>query len=305
MRIGIGFGLAFLPLYICEDLKLIEKQARALHLDMRASYQRLLGAGPMQQAIAAGTIDVAPFGIAPLLAAWAKGKGTRQQIIAVSGLTTMPLTLLSNQPKVRSLGDLRATDRIAMPSLSAPQMYLLEMASESVFHRYDRLRGQVVAMAPADAVNALIGGNDTITADFASPPFTELALRDGKVHAVVASSDILQDGASFLILGATRAAVEAHAQLAGALDRAIDEAAAVIRKDPRRAAQIYLTHEPSATLELGMTEAVLKEIGGEFGSAVHGVDVFADFMGRHVELKNPPQSWKDIVAPALLNSSSG
>ena len=29
-----------------------------------------------------------------------------------------------------------------------------------------------------------------------------------------------------------------------------------------------------------------------------------DFMGRHGELKAPPKSWKDIVAPALLSSPS-
>jgi hypothetical protein len=46
------------------------------------------------------------------------------------------------------------------------------------------------------------------------------------------------------------------------------------------------------------------EIKDEFGSAVRGVQAFADFMGRHGELKAPPQTWKDIVAPALLSSPS-
>ena len=76
-----------------------------------------------------------PFGTAPLLTAWEKGKetkDTRRQIFAVSGMTTMPLALLSNQPRVRSIADLRPSDRIAMPTLTAPQMYLLEMQSEKV-----------------------------------------------------------------------------------------------------------------------------------------------------------------------------
>jgi hypothetical protein len=49
---------------------------------------------------------------------------------------------------------------------------------------------------------------------------------------------------------------------------------------------------------------VLGDVKDEFGSAVHGIAAFADFMGRHGELKSPPQSWKEIVAPALLNSPS-
>jgi hypothetical protein len=51
-------------------------------------------------------------------------------------------------------------------------------------------------------------------------------------------------------------------------------------------------------------EGVIKEIRDAFGSAVYGVQTIADFMGRHGELKSPPKSWKDIVAPALENSSS-
>ena len=52
VKIGIGFGLAFLPVYICQDLKLVEKRAKELHLDVKASYQRFVGSGPMQDAIA-------------------------------------------------------------------------------------------------------------------------------------------------------------------------------------------------------------------------------------------------------------
>src|ERR1700722_2256559 len=39
VRIGLGFGLAFLPVYICEDLKLVEKYGKESHLDVRVSYQ--------------------------------------------------------------------------------------------------------------------------------------------------------------------------------------------------------------------------------------------------------------------------
>src|SRR6201993_3922146 len=69
VRIGLGFGLAFLPIYICEDLKLLEKHGKESHLDLHVSYQRFLGPGPLQEALADGSIDMAPFGVAPLLTA--------------------------------------------------------------------------------------------------------------------------------------------------------------------------------------------------------------------------------------------
>src|SRR6202047_5181005 len=47
VRIGSGFGLAFLPGYICEDLKLVEKYGKTAHLALQPSYQRFLGAAPL------------------------------------------------------------------------------------------------------------------------------------------------------------------------------------------------------------------------------------------------------------------
>ena len=304
VKIGIGFGLAFLPVYICEDLKLIEKHGKAAHLDVKASFQRFMGAAQLRDALASGTIDIGPFGAAPLLAAWDKTKDTPNQILAVSGMTSLPLTLLSKAAHVQSIDDLKPTDRIAVPTLSSPQTYLLEMKTEKLFARYDRVKDQLVVLSHADAMAALIDGSGQVAAYFASPPFTQLALRDGSVHPILSSVDVTKGKFSFLMLGATKAYIDAQPQIPEVIDKAIDEAARIIHDDPRRAAQIYLTHEPSGTLNGAAMEAVIREIKDEFGSAVYGVQVLADFMGRHGELKAPPRSWKEIVAPALLSSPS-
>ncbi len=304
VRVGIGDGLAFLPIFLCEDLKLIEKHGKDVHLYLKASYQRFLGAGPLQDALASGTVDLAPFGVAPLLAAWEKGKGTPRQVLAVAGLSTLPLTLLSNRAGVRTLADFKPSDRIAVPTASSPQTYLLQMQSEKLFGQYDRLQSQIVIMSHPDAVAALIAAAGPTTGYFASAPYTQIALEDGRVHKVLTSAEVLGGKASFLVLGATHRYVTTHPKAAEAVAKAMDEAASIIHDDPRRAAQIYLTHEPSRTLNAAAVEAVIKDIKDEFGSPVHGIEAFAAFMSRHGELKPPPQSWKDIVAPALANSPS-
>lgn len=309
VKIGLGFGLAFLPLYICEDLKLIEQQAKAAHLDLKASFPRLLGATQAQAELASGAIDIAPFGMAPLLAAWDKANGTPQQIFAVSGLTSLPLVLLSNQAGEATIADLKPSDRIAVPTLTSPQAQLLDMAAEKVFGRSDRLRAQMVTMTHAEAIAAL-GGQDgendkgKVTAYFSSPPYTQLALRDAGVHAILASSDLIAGKFSFLVLGASKATLERQPQIPGIVAAAIEAAARIIHDDPRRAAQIFLTHEPSGTLSGAAATAVIGDIKDEFGSAVYGVQTMAAFLKSQGELKVPPKSWKDVVAPALLHSSS-
>jgi NitT/TauT family transport system substrate-binding protein len=159
-------------------------------------------------------------------------------------------------------------------------------------------------MPHPEATAALVAATDGVAGYFSSAPYTQIALADGRVHKVLSSADVIGGKASFLIMGATRAYIAVHPQVPQAVAGAMEEAAHIIRDDPQRAAQIYLMHEPSKTLDVAAVAAVLREIKDEFGSAVYGVQAFADFMGRHGELKSPPEHWQDVVAPALLNSPS-
>jgi NitT/TauT family transport system substrate-binding protein len=304
VKIGMGYGLAFLPLYICEDMKLIEKHGKEVHLDLRPSFERLAGAVQMLAAVDSGALDMAPFGTAPLLAAWQADKDKPTQLFAISGITSLPLTLLSNQPDEHSLADIKPTARIAMPTLTSPQMLLLQLQSEKTLGSFDRLSDQVVAMPHAAAISALLESSGSVNAYFASPPYTEIALRGANVHPLLTSSEVMNGKFSFLIMGATKAEIEAKPQLPDIIVRSIDEAARLIHDDPRRAAQIYLTHEPSAAISGATMEAVVRDIKDEFGSAVYGVQTMADFMGRHGGLTTVPKSWKETVAPSLLNSPS-
>jgi NitT/TauT family transport system substrate-binding protein len=304
VRIGLGYGFAFLPIYVCEDLKLIEKHAKAAHLDVAAKFQHFTNSGELHAALATGQVDMAPFGTAPLLAGALQTKEIGRQIVAVSGITSLPLTLLSNQADERTIADLKASDHIAVPTLTSPQMYLLQMQSEKTFGKFDRLLNQIVMLAHPQAIAALADNNGEITAYFSSPPFTQIARRAANVHAVLSSSDVMNGKSSFLILGALRSYVSAQPQVAELVANAIDEAARLIRDDPKRAAQIYLTREPSAELNGAAMEAIIRETKDEFGSPVYGVQATADFMVRIGELKGSLRSWKDIASPALLNSPS-
>jgi NitT/TauT family transport system substrate-binding protein len=304
VRIGLGFGLAFMPAYICEDLKLVEKYGREAHVDLKVTYERFFGAKPLQAAIGGDAIDIAPFGTAPFLVGWEKAKDTQRQILIVSGLTTLPPVLLTSRPDIHTLADFRAADRIAIPAPTAPQHYLLQMQAEKVLGQFDKLHNQIVVRSHPEAIAELLTTNGPVAGYFASAPFTELALADGRIHKVFGAADVIEGKTSFLILAATKAYIAAHPKVPEAVVKAMDEAARIIRDDPRRAAEIYLAHEPSRSFDGAGLAVILGDIKDEFGSAVHGVAAFADFMSRHGELKTPPQNWNEIVAPALLNASN-
>ena len=303
IRIGLGHGIAFLPLYLASDLKLFDKHARAAGLKGLISLRRFGSAAPMQEAVAKGEIEAGAYGLSALLIAREKSKGTPKEIVAVSGITTLPLVLLTARRDIKSLSDLKLKDRVAVPMLTAPQMTYLRIQSEKSAGLWDRLRSQVVAMPHQEAFDALTADKSEIAAYFSSPPFTQMAMKEPKVRAIFTSSDAIGGKSSFLVIASARDRLAAQPKLSEALSKAIDEAAAVIRNEPWRAAQIYLKYEPSYSLDVRAVEAILRELKDEFGSAVHGVEAMAAFMDRDGRLKNAPRSWKEVVAPALATGS--
>lgn len=301
LRIGMGNGLAFLPIYVATDLKLFEKHGKAAGLSLKPVFRRVSNSAAMQEALLAGHVDVAPFGVSAFLLTRDKTKGTPQETVVMSGLTTMPLVLVSNRADLKSLADFKPKDRIAMPLLSAPQMYVLRMQSEKIFGagQADKLRGQVVTLPHAEAVEALEDGKNGLAGYFASPPFSQAVLKQRNIRKVLSSADVMGGKASFMVLAMTKKNLEAQPKLAPVIVKALEEAADLIRKDPRRAALTFLKFEPSRSLDSRTLEAVLQELKDDFGGEVHGIEAYANFMIRHGSLKESLKSWKDVVIPQL------
>jgi NitT/TauT family transport system substrate-binding protein len=297
ITIGVGHGIGFLPLFIAQDLRLLEKHARANGLSNKVALRRFPTAAPMRQALAKGEIAVGAYGLPAFLVARDAATQTPQELLAVSGITTLPLVLLTARADIRALNDLKPADKIAVPMLTAPQVSYLTMQTHPWFGAA-RLRQQLVVMPHQESLEALTerGG---ISAYFSSPPFTQLALRDPKIRAVMSSADIMGGKASFLVMASTKAALAAHPKLPDVLAKAIDEASGIIRNDPRRAAMIWLKWEPSHTLDARTVEGILRDLKDDFGNGVFGVEATATYLRRDNRLKDRVSTWKDVVAPAV------
>lgn len=305
VKIGIGFGVGFLPMFIADDMKLVEKHAKAAGLDVAANYQRFSGSAAMQDAVLSGAVDMGVYGVPAILIAWDKAKNTPQQIFGIAGVNASPLTLVTNKPDVKSLAELVPSDKIAMPAIVSPQMYVLQMAAEKAFGagNYDKLKPQVVALPHPEALNAILSGGTEVKAYFSSPPFTQIALAKPGVRRVTASDDVFGGKSTFLALAATKRYLDANAKMNGVMIAAIAEAADFIRKNPVAAAALYLKIEPSKLLDAAAVEKLLRDTPDEFGPEVYGVKAFGDFMGRIGGIKTIPATFKDVF-PAIADSKS-
>ena len=134
LRIGIGFGIGFLPTFILEQQKLIEKHAKASGLgDIAVEWATFRSSDVMNDALISRTVDFVCLGIPGVLTIWSKTRGTID-VRAASGLNVAPLYLNVRDPSIKSLADFKDNHRIAMPAAKVSmQAIILQMAAAKAF----------------------------------------------------------------------------------------------------------------------------------------------------------------------------
>jgi NitT/TauT family transport system substrate-binding protein len=304
VRIGIQFGLIYLPIMVAEAKGFFAEEAAKAGLgQLKVTVQRFSGSPAINDALLSGAVDVGAYGLPGLLIAWDKTKG-HQEIKGLAALSANPYILFTNKPEIKSLTDFGEQDRIALPATIAPQAILLRLAAEKAYGpgQYARLDALMIGMPHPEAMAALLAGKVGITGYFASPPFSTALLAQDKVHAVITSGEILKgEEMTAVALGAPKAFVEANPAIAKVVLDAIDNAMVFIAKEPNAAVDIYLAAEPVKIAK----EDVLKPLSS-MGYAVEprGVITVARFMQRAGQIKNEPKSWKDVFF-TLLHDRNG
>ncbi|MDF2621488.1 MAG: hypothetical protein K0S00_4147 [Xanthobacteraceae bacterium] len=298
LRIAQQFGIAYLPLIVAKEQKLVEKHAAADGLpDLKVEWLRLSGAAAMNDALISGGLDFATAGVAPAILTWDKTRG-KADITLISALGSMPNVLTTNNPKVKTLKVFTDADRIALPSVKVGfQPIVLQIAAEKEFGKYDKLDDITVSLPHPDATAAILSGTGGITAHFTSPPFVQQQLADEKVHAVLNSYDVLGGPHTFNVVYGTRKFAEANPKTIDAFVAALDEANAWIRANPAEAAKLYIAAENSK-LTPAFVEAIIRDPQNNFTTVPERVDVFADFEYRIGLIKQKP-SWKELFQPGL------
>src|SRR6059058_4775863 len=77
VRISKGYGILYLPLIVMEDRKLLEKKAAEAGLgDIKITWYLFDGDNIINDAMLAGTLDIAGTGAPGFLTLWSKGKGS-------------------------------------------------------------------------------------------------------------------------------------------------------------------------------------------------------------------------------------
>jgi len=292
-------GIVYLQAVLMEEKKLIEKQAAALGLrDVKVKWSIITSGGVMTEALISGSIDMAITGVSNMLLLWDRTNGGAKSVAGVAGV---PFLLLTRNPKVKTLKDFGAEDRIAVPTIRASmQAMMLGMALEQTYGpgQHGRLDSNQVQLGHPDALQALTNPRHEVNSHFSIPPFQNIALKSPDVHAVLNSIDVLGGPATITNAWAMQKYVDANPIKIKALMAALDEANEWIAKDPKGAAEVYLaaTKEKISVDEL---VEVIKQPGSIFSATPQRSMLWADYMNRIGLLKAKPASWKDFFFPAI------
>src|SRR5262245_21036388 len=86
VQFAAGYGIAYLPLMVMEDQKLLEKHTRAAGLgETKATFLRLTNPAAMNDGLLSGSVDIGSSGIPSIITIWARTKGTNNEIKGAAG----------------------------------------------------------------------------------------------------------------------------------------------------------------------------------------------------------------------------
>ncbi|HEV7339739.1 MAG TPA: ABC transporter substrate-binding protein [Bosea sp. (in: a-proteobacteria)] len=294
LRVAKQYGLGYIQLMLMEDQKLVEKHAKAAGLgDVTVDWSTFRSSDVMNDALISGNLDFASLGPTGIITIWSRTRNN-VDVRAASGLNAMAWTLNVRDPAIKSLKDFTVQHRIAVPAVKVSgQATALQIAAAKEWgdKEFEKLDSLTVSLSHPDATAMMLGGKSEIVANFSSPPFSNVQLKDPKIRALMNSDDILGGPISFNVIATTGKFRNDNPKLYGAFLAALKEATDIVSKDKGAAAEAYLrlTKDRSSKEEL---VAILDDKTTHITTDVLNLGSFTDFMGKVGRLKNAPADWK-------------
>jgi NitT/TauT family transport system substrate-binding protein len=298
IHVSRQYGISYLPLMIMEDQKLIEKHAKATGIDVKVGWSKFASGAVMNDALLSGNLQFASGGVGPFTTLWAKTRGNLD-VKAVAAINSMPLFLVTNNAKVKTVKDFTDKDKIALPAVKVSiQAVTLQMAAVQAYGpgQQNRLDHLTVCMAHPDAETALLSGRSEITAHLGSPPFQYQELEKPGMHKVFSSYDVLGGPATFNVVWTTQKFHDENPKVYAAFVAALDEATEQINGDKRKAAETYLR----ISKDKDSLEDILKMLNDpeiKYTTTPNNVMKYVDFMYKIGSIKAKPDTWKQMFFP--------
>ncbi|MEK6264482.1 MAG: ABC transporter substrate-binding protein [Clostridium sp.] len=269
ISIAEQYGLAYAPLQIMKENKILEKNYPGVKID----WKQLGNTAAIREAMLSNQVEVGFMAIPPFLIGLDKGMEWK----IASGLSESPVTLVTNSENIKSIKDFSESDRIALPQPGSIQHMLLAMQCEKEFGDAKKLDNLLVTLAHPDAMNALLSAKD-ITAHFTSPPYLFKELEQNSIHQILDGKDAIGADFTFIVGVTTNKFHEIKPELYKALVISIKESIVFMQNNPYKSAEIL------ADIYKLSKDEVLQYITHKdmiYTQEVKGINEFVEFMKKN------------------------
>ena len=170
------YGTLYMQQDVMEQGRLIEAHAARLGLpNLKATYIRLAGSGPVVDGLVSGKLHFASGGAPGAMLLWDRTRGGVKSCFAMNASDQKLLTV---RPGLNRIEDLLPSDRIAVPAVkTSPQAIWLQMAAAQTFGPADwaHFDAQTVSRAHPDSMAQMLGRSE-INCHWTTSPFQEREL---------------------------------------------------------------------------------------------------------------------------------
>jgi NitT/TauT family transport system substrate-binding protein len=305
LRIGVQFGLGYLPLYVAKDAGFLVDRMRKQGLEPGTIEIVPFAGGPqINDGLLSGNLEIGSGGLTAMMVVCDKTRSAGDlRLLGATALASVPYELFTTEPELKSLRDLnKDRDRIGVPSVkvSVPAIYL-QMAAERLYGpgRQGALDEYTVSLAQPDGVIALLSGGGVVNGYLLSPPFSQQVSSKPAIHRAWSSNELFETPATALSTWTTVKFRRDNPKLFAAFVAAMRDAMELIDADPQRAAAIYIKNEK---LKLGsdFIAAVLADKASiAFSLAPRQSQPIAEFLLSVNAIKTKPATWKDFFFPEI------
>jgi len=267
LRIAEQYGLAYAPLQIMKEKKLIEK----IYPEARVEWKKLANTAAIREAVLSGGLDAGFMGIPPFLIA--RDRGMKWKI--ATGLSQAPLGLVVPAGRYNSLADFPRNKKIALPQPGSIQHILLTMACAGERGKASALDGSLIAMKHPDGMNALLSG--AVEGHFTSPPYLFHETDDPEFELLLSGEEAMGEPFTFIVGVVTEDFQEKNPVLYRHFLQAVEQAILFIKENPEETAALIGN---AYSLDTGKVKDFLYRPGMVFETEVRGLERFIQFMNR-------------------------
>jgi NitT/TauT family transport system substrate-binding protein len=218
----------------------------------------------------------------------------------LSAAQAMPFLLVTNKPEIKTIGDFKEGDKIAVPGIkNSNQAICLQMAAAKEWgqENYAKLDPLTITLPHPDATIAIISKSTEVTGHYGVSPFQDYEVAAPGTHVVVKSYDTLGGQTTNGVMFMAKKFRDASPKVTSAVYAALAEASDFINKEPRQSAEVYIRKTNEKRSGVDEMVKMISNPDNAWTTTPQNAMRYVEFMHKVGTMKKLPASWKDMFMP--------